>query len=1380
MTIVDRTCTEIPTDGDAQNPARAGAALSEHRCTPAYVLLGDPGAGKTTSFEQEREHTSDAAEEVIPARDFVTFDVADHPEWHNRTLFIDGLDEIRAGSDDGRTALDRLRAKLDALGRPRFRLSCREADWLGRNDLSRLRAVAPSGELTVLRLDPLTPDDAKQICEADNRAESAERFMQEADDRGLEALLLNPQSLELLIKAVFGAGKWPESRRETFELACRQLTEEPNLEHKFSLRDRPSEEQVLKNAGRICALLLLSGTPGVSLLPTGEEHDVDYPPVERFDPTPDGMTAGEAEVLARRRRLALSSRLFAVVGGGYPAGQRFEPVHRHIAEFLAGRYLARQIQEGLPAARVIALITAGDGGVVTPHRGLAAWLAVHSKQARQELIERDPVGVGLYGDISSFYSRDKQSLLEALIREGRRLQEIDIRSVASFAPLAVPDLEAELRAKLTTHSQTDDDQLSAEFVLRVLRHCAPMPALVEPILAIVYQPDAWPRVAYAALDAFLRQSVNSDTTTAKLKQLLADIQEGRVPDPGNELLGRILDRLYPDAIPPAQIWSHLAQSQPTKLFGRHRRFWTRTLEQRTPADEVPNLLDGLARHASDLRTVLDQNRFPIVASRLLAGGLKTHGRTLEPSRLYGWLGAPADNYKDFVQLEYLPEAQAHLSNVRSWLEEHPEALKAALLEGLLRCAGEDDPRPRARMIFRIRFHGAEPPADFGSWSLEHARAHADRHPAVARLMFDQARHRLNEGESGDGLSQDLLNQCLQEHPAWLPPQPERERATDGELRESARQYEATPNALLEQRQRREREWLDTVRAEAPAMRENRGTPALLNKLAWDWFQRGSGRSPSLLRWLRSEFAEEDLATAAHQGLCGVTHRTDLPDVDEITRLHGESRMHYLSMPFLAALEEMARDDPASINDLTEEQQRRALASHFCVPTGGTHPGWYRRLVKENPDLAESVLLPFARAELRRGSEHVAGLYDLAHDPDHGELARLISLPLLRGFPVRCHARQLPNLIRLLWAALQHANQHELLELVDKKLAGKSMTVAQRVHWLAAGVVAGPDTHSTRLGEFIDGKELRARHLAHFLWSEGRDLFQPGALPPHVLEVLIRQLGSAFGVYELKDGIVGPREEALTRIPQLIERLEASPEPGAGAALHRLANDEALSRWSHGLRLAIDRQATISRDASYQRPGLDRIRATLSNAAPANAADLAALALDRLDDLAKRIRRANTNVWSQYWNQDSYGRPTRSKPEESCRDALLSHLRPFLPDEVEGQPEGQHAGNRRSDIRLSCSGFNVPVEIKKNSHPALWRAARDQLVAKYTSDPATGGYGIFVVLWFGDAEKTPLDETGKRPRSPEELQRRLEARIARQLAPEQARKIAVRVIDVTKP
>ena len=110
-------------------------------------------------------------------------------------------------------------------------------------------------------------------------------------------------------------------------------------------------------------------------------------------------------------------------------------------------------------------------------------------------------------------------------------------------------------------------------------------------------------------------------------------------------------------------------------------------------------------------------------------------------------------------------------------------------------------------------------------------------------------------------------------------------------------------------------------------------------------------------------------------------------------------------------------------------------------------------------------------------------------------------------------------------------------------------------------------------------------------------------------------------------------------------------------------------------------------------------------------------------------------------------------------------------------EGSYAADTRSDIRANCRGFNVPIEIKKDSHPDLWKAIHDQLIAQYTTDPATDGYGIYLVLWFAEPKKLATRHPdGSRPSTPEELQRRLE----HQLTADQARKITVIVMDVTKP
>ena len=327
---------------------------------------------------------------------------------------------MRAGSGDPRAVLDRVWAALDTLGRPRFRISCREADWLGRNDRTALTSVSTDQKVETLRLNPLTDDDVAQILDGHPGVNGARRFMAAARERGIDGLLSNPLTLDMLARAVGADGAWPRSKFETFEMACLQMAVEKNEEHVHE-DPPPPQAELLDRAGQLCAYQLISDSVGFSL--RYEDVDDDY-----IAPDQVGLTLEMA-------RHVVETRLFTGVGTG-----RFTPVHRSIAEFLAARHLAQQISDGLLATRVLSLITGGDGSVVTALRGLSAWLVAHCPAARDRLIDSDPVGVGLYGDLQGFSVEEKNKLLVTLNHEvGYQ------RNVPVFVPLATPDMQGALR-----------------------------------------------------------------------------------------------------------------------------------------------------------------------------------------------------------------------------------------------------------------------------------------------------------------------------------------------------------------------------------------------------------------------------------------------------------------------------------------------------------------------------------------------------------------------------------------------------------------------------------------------------------------------------------------------------------------------------------------------------------------------------------------------------------------------------------------------------------------------------------------------------------------------------------------------------------------------
>ena len=392
--------------------------LAAFRDAGAFVLLGDPGAGKTTEFEREGRALGDDAV-CLPARDFLVLAETRAAKWSGKTLFIDGLDEVRAGAPDPRTPLDEVRGRLEALGRPRFRLSCRAADWLG-SDRERLRVVSSGETVIVLRLDPLRDPDIEYLLEANLGAAEAPGFLKSAQEKGLSGWLRNPQGIEILIGA-FAAGRgWPASRREAFEAACLRMAGERNEEHRDAAKDQPSPAEILDAAAELCATLLLSGAAGCLLDNSGSGDD--YPALDNLGPTDRSLA-----------QVALHTKLFTEA---VPAGvRRFAPHHRQIAEFLGARHLARRIENGLPVGRVFALMTAPDGAPPTSLRGLAAWFAAHCRPARTRLIERDAVGVAAYGDLHGFSRDEKARLLNRIHAQdpkldAGRLPEDALRSLA--------------------------------------------------------------------------------------------------------------------------------------------------------------------------------------------------------------------------------------------------------------------------------------------------------------------------------------------------------------------------------------------------------------------------------------------------------------------------------------------------------------------------------------------------------------------------------------------------------------------------------------------------------------------------------------------------------------------------------------------------------------------------------------------------------------------------------------------------------------------------------------------------------------------------------------------------------------------------------------
>ena len=1218
-------------------------------------------------------------------------------------------------------------------------MSCRSADWLGANDRTKLDAVSPSGHVIVLNLDPLSQSDISHILDAHPEIDDPEAFVREARERGLDGLLKNPQSLNLLVNLVAGGGSWPEGRRETFERACSQMVAEHNTEHRIV--ERPGTvEQVLDAAGRLCAIQVIAGVGGYAS--RQREPDEEY-----LDP--DRCDYEDRKLL----RSALSTKLFTVDEAGIT-----RPVHRHIAEFVGALHLSKAIEDGLPAKRAIALMTGGDGFVVTELRGLSAWLAAVCKPARATLIDLDPVGVGLYGDIHDFSLEDKHALLSSLMDQASQLDSY--LAAQAFAGLAVPGMASAMRDVLTESDRSNERQSVAAFLMLVLTCGQPMAELAGILLDIIRDDTRRPDVRQSAIEAFVNCCQDANARTRKLRALLDRIHDGRIGDPRNELLGTVLSHMYPQDLPPSEVWDYLNEKGDPYFIGSYCIFWKELLIGKSSNDQVAELMANLKARIDKLRPALERHHLNELPLDLLERILDVHCAA-EIEDLYDWLSIG-------TSLQQVRRKDDVHEKIRVWLERHPETQKAVIAEGLFRCPETRRFEIEAFDVYKC-LYGAELPADFGLWCLKHAVAVVETKPLAAEHLLEQAVHALRIQSHHEGLSIQLLRSQTEDHqllnskmeallsPPPLPPHDEDDQKT---------------RELLESQRRQEAEWMDYVRSQEEALQENRADPSLLCQMAESYlgginnFSGGPGVE-AIEQLLQGD---RDLTAAALQGLRNVIDRPDVPDIEEVLKARNESRMFYLSLPFLVGMAEIERTEPETLHQLDEVRIRRALAFYYTTPHGGNRPGWYRRILLDHPEIVADVQMKVAVSKFKGDQDYVFGLWDLAHDQDHAEVARLVSIPLLRVFPVRCRMAQTDSLDSLLWAAIQHTDRAVLEELIDEKRSCGGMNVSQKARWIAAGLVTSPETHLNLAEDFSGNSGYRIRHLAALFRTR-----VSRSVDARVASLIIRLMGNRFGPDESHvQGRVTPAAEGSRLAWDLINRLSGSPDGDASSALDALTANSALRRWSEVLSRARDSQRVIRRDALYRHPTVEQACRTLNGATPANAGDLAALLVDRLEEITLRIRKANTDDWHQYWNEDSYGRPVKPKHEDHCRDALLSDLRLLLPSDVDAQPEGQYANDRRSDIRVAhASAFHVPVEIKKNGHPDLWSGMHDQLIEHYASDPETCGFGIYLAFWFGP-KLTCKSPDGGLPDGPDELREQLEAT----LSPEDARKISVCVIDVS--
>jgi hypothetical protein len=261
----------------------------------------------------------------------------------------------------------------------------------------------------------------------------------------------------------------------------------------------------------------------------------------------------------------------------------------------------------------------------------------------------------------------------------------------------------------------------------------------------------------------------------------------------------------------------------------------------------------------------------------------------------------------------------------------------------------------------------------------------------------------------------------------------------------------------------------------------------------------------------------------------------------------------------------------------------------------------------------------------------------------------------------------------------------------------------------------------------------------------------------------------------RNGWSGDRNawDATEHITHLIHRLGNDSSQEAAAALARLTLGQP-DGYTKTIQSVAAEQKRIRVESTYTPTTLQTIASIVRDDLPVSAPDLRALLVEELAAVQAKNKSDDVESWRGFYDHTEV-----PYEEERCRDHLLLLLRQGATG-VTFTPEAHVAADKEVDIACSVGELRLPIEVKGQWHPELWRAADRQLAGLYAEDWQADGHGIYLVLWFGDHVPTNKRLRGPgrgidAPRTPEQLREML----ASTSRAAQDGKIEVVVLDLSR-
>ncbi len=1303
--------------------------ISELRDRPYLVVLGEPGIGKTTALRHE---AIEEGGEVLTCREVMN----DVDLEEGSTAYLDALDEYRSGEN----SKDKLAQLANAIAKSnvsRWRLTCRAEDWRAIADMNAMRRAANNQRITVAHLLPLDDEEAQQVLSGLGEV-NPQRFTREAHARGAGAFLDSPLSLRLLHSAVLSDGIWPDSRFGLFDRAINALAHEYDPEREYD--PRPGAEKIVEAAELMCFYLLASGAKALwrsSALAIGGQ-DRDHVQVQSL-PINHGLA-----------KFSLDTAIFR------GEGQSFEPAHRTIAEFLAGRFLARKVTGGttgvqFPLRRATALITSHDRKAPSELRGLYAWFAAHlsdlgDTDGAVALIEQDAATVLAYGDAAAFTRGGRKAILLNLDRDDPYF--LSSRSGTTvLGGLAGADLAQEfisiLDSEVNSHLQLT--------VLQALGEGLPIAAMQSKLHEISLAPHRplWQRSR--ACEAWVK--FGADETAAR-RQLYHELVSTPVTYEQVSLRANLLAGIPTKDLRIAEIRQLLSNLN---------------LLPSSPENESETT-GALISLIIELKKAPRVDLFdsPVFDRSPDGRGLKLEVRHFLQQTLSAAVSATPD---------------LTANKLWSWVKNTRDYEWDRLEEELARAVGawiDHDCDRRELELFNTLMDDSQP--DEGPWmASNHYNSVARRLPSEKLLqnLLTQAkgeeqgphRRRLFEvaayaarSESHWPVWKDRIISALEQ---------------EQDFSDLIVALQSDPNAHWKEEERKRRDAEEAKTDEARSKNIAELSPKL-NAIA-----AGNASEYGALSWASNHYRNA-IISEKERPLAKIEHFTNARIVSAIAEGFVQYAIHAdieITASNLGTIEAQNRSYSqeyvisAGLHQALTQGREEELAQCSLVAAlvGLRHsyfsrkdkPGlatWSLQRLGRDPVRGAEELLKYWNSGLDAGAKDLNAIHHLLSSTDKALASRVLT-ELLGKRP------NLPELAlrQALIGCASFLTRDQIRALVETALAAELDPEPRRI-WNFIALALEPE---------IFVQTLSADAIRDALLAPNGELaskFNALSANPDELDRIRIQ---AFGHDQRAEERDWAEQGSISRIVRAaIDRLSASGNPRAGGVLKALAPQLDPS-WASTIAHSAAEHARMMRDSLFDALSVAALKSSLEAGPPANPADLIAIVLEEIERYKRTLRTSSERPWKSYWNTNEHGMATEPRIENECRDRLLELLRSRFDRYgiVASMPEALRGENTRADVLLvSHAGKNLPIEAKRHYNNELWTAPIEQL-GGYAADEGACGYGIYLVFWFGTEFPTPARKDGKaRPSSANEL----DALLVEDLPLALRNQVSIIVLDVSRP